>query len=119
MHVKFRALGNFALQSLNSQSLVFLCDRAVDNAKNLTKGQAYGFMGPYLPRRVAQAAWGYSASGCLSSAVACVVCKPLGRVSLAAHADEQRREQAEVRVSCSLPSFLWTSIRKNGRLKAK
>jgi hypothetical protein len=36
-----------------------------------------------------------------------------------AHVDEQRRIKAEARVSCSLPSFLWTSIRKNGRLKAK
>jgi hypothetical protein len=36
-----------------------------------------------------------------------------------AHADEQRRIKAEARVSCSLPSFLWTSIRKNGRLEAK
>jgi hypothetical protein len=42
------------------------------------------------------------------------------RMSFAsAYFDEQRREQAEARVSCSLPSFLWTSIRKNGRLKAK
>jgi len=78
-----------------------------------------GLTGPYLTRRVAQTAWEYSAGGCSSSAAACVVCKPLGRVSLAAHVDEQRREQAEARVSCSLPSFLWTSIRKNGRLKAK
>ena len=60
------------------------------------------FSGPYLPRRVAQSAWEYSASGCPSSAVACVLCKPLGRVSLDAHADEQRREQAEARVH-----FFW------------
>ncbi len=87
--------------------------------KNLTKGKACGFMGPYLPRRIAQSAWEMSGSGCPSSTVAFVVCKPLGRVSLDAHDDEQRRKQAEARVSCSLPSFLWTSIRKNGRLKAK
>ena len=42
------------------------------------------------------------------------------RMSFAsAYFDEQRRNQAEAGVSCSLPSFLWTSIRKNGRLKAK
>ena len=39
--------------------------------------------------------------------------------SASAYFGEQRRNQAEARVSCSLPSFLWTSIRKNGRLKAK
>jgi hypothetical protein len=36
-----------------------------------------------------------------------------------AYFDEQRREQAEAGVSCSLPSFLWTSIRKNGRRKGE
>jgi hypothetical protein len=36
-----------------------------------------------------------------------------------AYFDEQRRIQAEAGVSCSLPSFLWTSIRKNGRRKGE
>jgi hypothetical protein len=36
-----------------------------------------------------------------------------------AYFDEQRRIKAEAGVSCSLPSFLWTSIRKNGRRDAK
>jgi hypothetical protein len=36
-----------------------------------------------------------------------------------AYFDEQRREKAEAGVSCSLPSFLWTSIRKNGRRKGE
>jgi hypothetical protein len=77
------------------------------------------FTGPYLTRRVAQLAWESSASVCLSSAASHVLCGLSGRVSLAAHVDEQRRRKAEARVSCSLPSFLWTSIRKNGRLEAK
>jgi hypothetical protein len=70
------------------------------------------FTGPYLTRRVAQSVWEFSASVCSSSATSHVVCGLSGRVSLAAHVDEQRRKQAEARVSCSLPSFLWTSIRK-------
>ena len=87
--------------------------------KNLTKGKTCDFMGPYLPRRVAQSAWEVSAIACLSSATSHEVCGLLGRVSMDAHADEQRRSQAEARVSCSLPSFLWTSIRKNGRRKGE
>ena len=73
--------------------------------KNLTKGKTCDFMGPYLPRRVAQSAWEVSAIACLSSATSHEVCGLLGRVSMDAHADEQRRSQAEARVSCSLPSY--------------
>jgi len=72
----------------------------------------HGFLGPYLTRRVAQSAWEYSASGCPSSAVACVLCKPLGRVSLDAHADEQRRNQAEARVHFFWLLILWASKEK-------
>jgi hypothetical protein len=76
-------------------------------------------LGPYLPRRVAQSAWESLASGCLSSAVACVLCKPLGRVSLAAHDDEQRREQAEARVHFLLVTYSLGKQRKVTRLQAK
>jgi hypothetical protein len=70
------------------------------------------FRVPYLTRRVAQSTWEFSASGCSSSAVACVLCKPLGRVSLDAHVDEQRREKAEARVPFLLVSFLWARKEK-------
>jgi len=73
---------------------------------------AHSFSGPYLPRRVAQSAWEYSASGCPSSAVACVLCKPLGRVSLDARDDEQRRKQAEARVHFFWLLILWASKEK-------
>jgi hypothetical protein len=70
------------------------------------------FRVPYLTRRVAQSAWESSASVCSSSAVACGVCKPLGRVSLDAHVDEQRREKAEARVPFLLVPFLWARKEK-------
>jgi hypothetical protein len=70
------------------------------------------FWVPYLTRRVAQSAWEGSASVCSSSAVAYVVCKPLGRVSLDAHVDEQRRKQADARVPFLLVSFLWARKEK-------
>jgi hypothetical protein len=76
-------------------------------------------MGPYLTRRVAQSAWELSVSVCLSSAVACVLCKPLGRVSLAAHVDEQRREPAEARVPFLLVTYSLGKQRKVTRLQAK
>ena len=76
-------------------------------------------MGPYLTRRVAQSAWELSASVCLSSAVACDFCKPLGRVSLDAHVDEQRREQAEARVPFLLVTCSLGTQRKVTRLGAK
>ncbi|AKR44441.1 hypothetical protein ACJ67_14240 [Methylophilus sp. TWE2] len=77
------------------------------------------FSGPYLPRRVAQSAWEVSASGCSSSAVACVVCKLLGRVSLDALADEQRRKQAEARVHFLLVTLSLGKQRKVTRRGAK
>ncbi len=76
-------------------------------------------MGPYLTRRVAQAAWELSASVCSSSAVACVVCKPLGRVSLDAHVDEQRRIKAEARVPFLLVTYSLGKQRKVTRQGAK
>jgi hypothetical protein len=77
------------------------------------------FRVPYLTRRVAQSTWEFSASGCSSSAVACGVCKPLGRVSLDAHVDEQRREKAEARVPFLLVTFSLCKQRKVTRLEAK
>jgi hypothetical protein len=77
------------------------------------------FRVPYLTRRVAQSAREGSASGCSSSAVACVLCKPLGRVSLDAHVDEQRRKQAEARVPFLLVTYSLGKQRKVTRLEAK
>jgi len=85
---------------------------------NLQTVALMGF-GPYLPRRVAQSAWEHSASGCPSSAVACGVCKPLGRVSLEAHADEQRRIKAEARVHFLLVTLSLCKQRKVTRQRAK
>jgi len=69
--------------------------------------QSHGVRGPHLTRRVAQAKWGLSAIGCLSSATSHEVCGLSGRVSMDAHFDEQRRNQAEagvhfLLVTCSL-----------------
>jgi hypothetical protein len=80
--------------------------------KTHLNNRVVSFRVPYLTRRVAQSAWEGSASVCLSSAVACAVCKPLGRVSLDAHADEQRREKAEARVPFLLVPFLWARKEK-------
>jgi hypothetical protein len=74
--------------------------------------QACGFMGPYLTRRVAQAAWESSASVCSSSATSHEVCGLSGRVLLDAHADEQRRIQAEARVHFFWLRFLCASKEK-------
>jgi len=112
-----------ALNALTILKTTLYCfcngDQAGCDVKGCTLTKACGFMGPYLTRRVAQSAWELSAIACLSSATSHVLCGLSGRVSMDAHGDEQRREQAEARVSCSLPSFLWTSIRKNGRREAK
>jgi hypothetical protein len=80
--------------------------------KTLLNNRVVSFRVPYLTRRVAQSAWEFSASGCSSSAAACGLCKPLGRVSLDAHVDEQRRKQAEARVPFLLVSFLWARKEK-------
>jgi hypothetical protein len=70
------------------------------------------FTGPYLTRRVAQSAWEFSASVCLSSATSHGMCGLSGRVSLAAHVDEQHREKAEARVHFFWLRFLWASKEK-------
>jgi hypothetical protein len=81
-------------------------------AESHLTNRVVSFRVPYLTRRVAQSTWEFSASGCSSSAVACGLCKPLGRVSLDAHVDEQRREKAEARVPFLLVSFLWARKEK-------
>ena len=72
--------------------------------------------GPYLTRRVAQSAWEVSASVCSSSATSHGVCGLSGRVSLAAHVDEQHREQAEARVPFLLVTYSLGKQRKVTRL---
>jgi len=70
------------------------------------------FSGPYLPRRVAQSAWEFSAIGCSSSATSHEVCGLLGRVSMDAHDDEQRRIKAEARVHFFWLLILWANKEK-------
>ncbi len=65
--------------------------------------------------------WEVSAINCLSSAVACVLCKPLGRVLMAAHFIEQRKgaEGRDDWVPSSLVTFCGASNRKSLADKAK
>ncbi|HSI44710.1 MAG TPA: hypothetical protein VK950_00930, partial [Methylophilus sp.] len=107
--------------SNSSKSNFFLFFAAVerDAVQNYTQAKACAFYGPYLTRRVAQATWVPSASICVSSAVACVLCKPLGRVMLDAYVDEQRRKQAEARVPFLLVTYSLGKQRKVTRCESE